>query len=141
MEALLGRFDGDRAQRDRQHGALRDLLAQEKGERDSHHASIQERVVNLEGTLGSGLDKHAKEIAATKDAHAQLLSDSRARAAHHGTLADRVDKLEKAVADTGCRYDKELKMASASVEAVNRRLNMIKEVWSEDTPRVPGKGF
>mmetsp|Transcript_956 Transcript_956/g.3389 ORF Transcript_956/g.3389 Transcript_956/m.3389 type:complete len:609 (+) Transcript_956:886-2712(+) len=141
MEALHTRLEGERAARDKQHGALRELLGQEQGERGAHRASVQDRIESLESTLSSGLDKHAKDISTTKDAHTQLLTETRAHAMHQGTLVERVERLEKAVVDASSRCEKELKATNASVDTVTRRLNMIKEVWSEDTPRVPAKGF
>jgi len=134
-EALLSRFESDRAVRDKQHGSVRDLLTQEKGERSSSHNSVQDRLVSLEAMIGENLDKQAKEIAAAKDAQTQLLNDAKARDSHHGTLLERLNKVEKMVADSSSSYEKELRATHVTVDALICRLNMVKEVWSEDTPR------
>merc|ERR1719193_2326895 len=84
----------------------------------AHHASLPERMDYLEQVLGDSADKHAKELADIRAAHAKFAEAHGKHAkdleglkrihAHHATLQERIDYLEKNIGDSADKHFEEL---------------------------------
>mmetsp|Transcript_10058 Transcript_10058/g.27079 ORF Transcript_10058/g.27079 Transcript_10058/m.27079 type:complete len:424 (-) Transcript_10058:7-1278(-) len=82
------------------------------------HASLPERIDYLEQLLGDSADKHARELQDLKDAHAKFLAAHgkhakdleglKALHAHHATMGERIEYLEKMLGDSADKHFEEL---------------------------------
>ena len=115
------------------HGSLRDLVTKDKSEREQHHATVQDRVQYLEKVIGDNADKHARELAAHKDAHSKLASEAKSAQVFHDTLEQRIENLERALRDTTGKLDKKLTTTASKVDVVHGKMSIIK---LEFTPQV-----
>lgn len=79
-----------------QHGKINDQLTQDKNDRDSFHATLQERLTYMETLLGDSAEKHeshAKELEGLKSLQIKQAADIKG---HHGKLTDQVTKEREA---------------------------------------------
>merc|ERR1719401_436658 len=93
-------------------------LSSEKAALAKHHASTAERLDFLEKTLGDSADKHAAQLEALKTTigkhaevvakHAKDMETIKSAHAHHATLGERVDYLEKMMGDSADKHTEEL---------------------------------
>jgi len=93
----------------------------EKAERDSHHATISERVDYLEQFVGESADKHDKhlrEIEAAhsklKDLHGQVAGHRSQADEHHATMEERLEFIEKQINDSADNHTKAVEQLDAN---------------------------
>jgi len=81
-------------------------LQKEHEARNTHHASMQERLDYIEGAIGDSADRHAKweamhsKLEGVSTKFAKLQKEHEARGAHQATLDERIQYLEEAVGDS-----------------------------------------
>jgi len=108
LEALKGNHSKLSKTLDQLHGHIKG----EKDQREKHHATIEERVNFLETTVGDSADKHdkmSKQLDAAhsslKDIHGKHTSEKSAREAHHASLEERLDYIEKCIGDSADKHN------------------------------------
>jgi hypothetical protein len=101
------------------HGSLKDQAAKDKDAREEKHASLEERMKYLEGLIGDNADKHSKELAAHKAAHAKLVSDTKSRDTKHVTMEERLNYIEGALGDSADKHSKALAAAHAKIDKLS----------------------
>lgn len=113
---------------------------------DVQHSSVSERLAYVEKCIGDSADKHKEELdaahakietlhgrlsqceasgkmlASLKQAHASLSSEKEASEAHHSSLGERLDYLERIMGDSADRHSQELSDAHRKIEQMHGRL-------------------
>jgi len=116
-------------------GVVKDLVAKERDQRDSHNVSVKHRVEHLESVISSNTDRHARDIAEAKSHAARLANEARAGA---GRGAGSIEALEGAHHETReavRRLSQELEATRTRVDGVCKRLAIAKEAF--EGPHVP----
>jgi len=116
------------------HGAAISDLKRTHTSFASEKASLQERVVYIEGMLGDSAEKHAMALDNFKDAHAKHAKELEAvKAAHsqHATMAQRLDALEKALSDASGRHTQDLTEAHTKLDRLHSRLSTCETTGSD----------
>jgi len=118
--------------------AIREMITKELDRREEnhahHHATVKERVGQLERLIGDSADKHTRELEAAKAAQSKLAIEIQARDCYNETMAERVARLEKSVASGNDRSTQELRATVAQLETDNKRIRAVREAWSTRLP-------
>ncbi|CAE7573833.1 unnamed protein product, partial [Symbiodinium sp. CCMP2456] len=136
------------------HSRLHNDSKAKEAHTEAHHANVGERLAFLEKAIGDSAEKHAQELAEAhskiasmhsrlsaceatgsavdglKKAHANHVSDQTARDAHHATLAERLDYLERMFGDSADMHAKQLKAAQDKIEKIHARVANCEETGS-----------
>lgn len=128
VEELHQKLAGEQAARDEHHSSFRNLLSRESDERGTHHATVNERLDNLERTFGDSDDKHSHNFARVASNHEGLAGDLQANVEQQGEVLRRMTVLEERLVETAERHARELR-------GHHSRLAIIKDAWSQETPR------
>jgi len=119
------------------------MMTNEKAARDRHHATVEERLEFLEKQVGDAADFHSKAMQSMENNHKKLVSsleevhskvkgEKEARSAHHATIAERLEFLEKFVGESADKHERHLK----EIESAKSRLaDMNGAVFGEKAAR------
>eukprot|EP00434_Breviolum_minutum_P003137 symbB.v1.2.002762.t1/scaffold141.1/size300911/13 len=111
-----------------------------------HHATLGDRVDYLEKLMGDSADKHTNELGqahtkldqlrgrltaleavgvtveSMKQNHSVLMAEKAKRDAHHASISERVDYIEKQLGDSADQHSQDLKAAHAKLDQLHGRL-------------------
>jgi chromosome segregation ATPase len=123
---------------DKVHGSLTELqkahaaLEKDHKAKNSHHATMAERMAFLEQSLGDSADKHSKELEALRLAHTKHeqahaghvrdLQGIKAITEKHATVGERLDYVERMLGDSADKHAAAIEAAQAQLEHVHGRL-------------------
>mmetsp|Transcript_51792 Transcript_51792/g.150580 ORF Transcript_51792/g.150580 Transcript_51792/m.150580 type:complete len:1459 (-) Transcript_51792:92-4468(-) len=116
---LQARLSEDRAAHE---AHVRGLLANEKDMRDSHHATLKERIDYIEHLLGESAEKHRQDMENLKGAHSKHAMEAKARQTDHATLSERVETMERFLGDAHGRYSQDITAAHTALDKAMSRL-------------------
>lgn len=119
-DQLHGRLSEDRATHE---SHVRSLIANEKEMRDTHHATLKERVDYIESLLGESAETHRQELENLKSAQSKHAKEGKARDTGHASLLERLEGLERNVGEAHGKQSQELAAAHARLEQVHGRLH------------------
>eukprot|EP00437_Effrenium_voratum_P048577 CAMPEP_0181520418 /NCGR_PEP_ID=MMETSP1110-20121109/66298_1 /TAXON_ID=174948 /ORGANISM="Symbiodinium sp., Strain CCMP421" /LENGTH=1322 /DNA_ID=CAMNT_0023650903 /DNA_START=50 /DNA_END=4018 /DNA_ORIENTATION=+ len=154
LESALGDSSDKHARELEGLKAAHSRLQTESKAKDAHHSSVGERLGYLERLIGDSADKHAKELAAAHDkiaqmhsrlavceasgptldnlkkSHASLAAEKSTQDAHHATLAERVEFLERSFGDSANNHAKQIKAAHDKLEHMHARVSNCEKAGS-----------
>lgn len=121
-DQLHGKLAEEREKFEQQQLSLREELAKEAEQRAGHHASLNERVDNLETRVGDNADKHAK------------LADN------HGSIEERLEALQRSHGESAGKLTQDLRVAHQKIDSMYARLLAVKDAWKSPpcSPAVSG---
>jgi len=141
-EQLNGKLSEERAQREKHHNTIRELIAKEREQRDTHHLSVKQRVDYLESIIGDTAEKHAKELAEAKSAATRVAQEVKAATeTRHGSIAERLEGLEKNQGEASSKLSQELRATHSKIDQMYSRLSVVKDAWvGPESPTSPSMG-
>eukprot|EP00931_Biecheleriopsis_adriatica_P025225 TRINITY_DN15541_c0_g1_i2.p1 TRINITY_DN15541_c0_g1~~TRINITY_DN15541_c0_g1_i2.p1 ORF type:complete len:1858 (-),score=462.88 TRINITY_DN15541_c0_g1_i2:61-5634(-) len=155
LDSAHGRITEERMAREA-HGASLEVLkkaqsnlAADKQALDRHHANVTQRLDFLEKAVGDSADQHAREVESLKAAHQKLVADGKTTNAnhasasdklaqlqrekedlhaHHLSLGERVDYLEKLIGENAEKHVQDLENMKTSTAKQLKELDSVKKL-------------
>eukprot|EP00930_Biecheleria_cincta_P020157 TRINITY_DN15221_c0_g1_i1.p1 TRINITY_DN15221_c0_g1~~TRINITY_DN15221_c0_g1_i1.p1 ORF type:complete len:619 (-),score=147.02 TRINITY_DN15221_c0_g1_i1:94-1926(-) len=100
-------------------GDLRKAMDGDRANHESKHGALKSRIDRLEGKLGECIDRHDKHdrsIASHSDKHDELSGEVKSHAAHHSHLLQRLSNAESLVGEAAKRHAQELASTQKKVD-------------------------
>merc|ERR1711957_660747 len=116
------RLGKETAAREKHHDSLKEEVASEHEDRGNHHATLNERLDDLEAAIGDSADRQAKEVAGVIAGHHRMMGELKVREEGQGAVIERVYKLEQAVAE-------DIEATNVKIDSFSSKLCAVKEAW------------
>eukprot|EP00930_Biecheleria_cincta_P083353 TRINITY_DN72938_c0_g1_i1.p1 TRINITY_DN72938_c0_g1~~TRINITY_DN72938_c0_g1_i1.p1 ORF type:complete len:1818 (+),score=410.71 TRINITY_DN72938_c0_g1_i1:251-5455(+) len=123
LDQLHGKIMEERSSRESLNNHVRDHLSSEQKARDSHHASVQERLQYLEKVIGDNADKHAKDLDDHKNTFGKAMGENKTLHERHAGVTERIAFLEQAIGESADKHAQELAATHTKLEQIHSRLS------------------
>jgi len=64
-----------------------------------------------------------------RDAHSKVMNDAKLRDVFHGTMAERIDLLEKVIREAESRLDRDVKSTMMAVDHMRGKMKDVRQAW------------
>mmetsp|Transcript_139137 Transcript_139137/g.444470 ORF Transcript_139137/g.444470 Transcript_139137/m.444470 type:complete len:2115 (+) Transcript_139137:85-6429(+) len=137
IDHMRGKVSEEKIAREKHHTGASESLKQELSKREKdHHASVDERLIYLEGLVGDSADKHTKDLDSHKAEHSKLVQEVKAHDSQHSSLGERISYLETLLHDSAENHAKELAAAAATMDQVHSKVVEERSVREQHHMRV-----